>query len=66
MPTTAWPERSGWITTLEAAELLGVPLRSLYQLIDSGRLPAYKFGRRMLLKVGEVEAFRDQPEQGLA
>jgi excisionase family DNA binding protein len=36
---------------------LGVPLRTLYRLIDEGHLPAYKTGRIIRLKVSDVEAF---------
>ena len=39
---------------------LGVPLRTLYRLIDEGQLPAYKMGRVIRLKVSDVEAF-DEP-----
>ena len=34
-----------WMSTAEAAELLGVQARTLYRFIDEGRLPAYRFGR---------------------
>ena len=54
------------MTTAEAADRLGVSLRSLYRLIDTGQLPAYKIGRLIRLRTAEVEAFsagdRDEPE----
>lgn len=34
-----------WLSTNEAAQLLGLGVRKLYELIDTGRIPAYKFGR---------------------
>ncbi len=52
-------ERIRWMGTKEAAELLGVTLRSLYRFIDEGSLPAYKFGRVIRLKEADVESFID-------
>ncbi len=34
-----------WLTVEEAAAVLGVTLGELHQMIDSGRLRAYKIGR---------------------
>jgi excisionase family DNA binding protein len=50
-------ERIQWMSTKEAAEHLGVTLRSLYRFIDEGTLPAYKFGRVIRLKAEDVEGF---------
>jgi excisionase family DNA binding protein len=50
-------ERIRWMSTKEAAEHLGVTLRSLYRFIDEGSLPAYKFGRVIRLKEADVEGF---------
>jgi len=47
------------MSTKEAAEHLGVTLRSLYRFIDEGSLPAYKFGRVIRLKEADVEGFID-------
>lgn len=33
-----------WVTTGEAAEVLEVPMRELYRLIDRGEVPARRFG----------------------
>lgn len=41
----------------EAARYLGITTRTLYRLIDSGDLPAYKLGRVIRLKRSDVEAF---------
>ncbi len=45
------------MSTPDAMAYLGVQLRTLYRLIDEGRLPAYKLGRVIRLKREEVEAF---------
>ena len=50
-------ERINWMSTKEAAEHLGVTLRSLYRFIDEGTLPAYKFGRVIRLKEQDVNGF---------
>lgn len=46
-----------WLSTREAARQLGITPRTLYRLIDNGKLPAYKFGRVIRLQESEVEAF---------
>jgi len=46
-----------WLSTKEAAERLGVTLRSLYRFIDEGGLAAYKFGRVIRLQESDVDAF---------
>ncbi len=50
-------ETTEWMSTREAAGELGITTRTLYRLIDSGQLPAYKFGRVIRLKADEVDAF---------
>jgi len=50
-------EQIRWMSTKEAAEHLGVTLRSLYRFIDEGALPAFKFGRVIRLKADDVDAF---------
>lgn len=46
-----------WLSTAEAASRLGITPRTLYRFIDEGQLPAYRFGRVIRLKTGEVDAF---------
>ena len=46
-----------WMSTREASERLGVTLRTLYRFIDEGQLAAYKFGRVIRIKEGDVESF---------
>ncbi|MCC5947227.1 MAG: helix-turn-helix domain-containing protein [Nitriliruptoraceae bacterium] len=50
-------EQITWLSTREAARSLGITTRTLYRLIDSGQIPAYKFGRVIRLQEQEVEAF---------
>jgi excisionase family DNA binding protein len=46
-----------WLSTRDAAEHIGVTLRTLYRFIDEGQVPAYQFGRVIRLKEQDVEAF---------
>lgn len=43
--------------TPEAAEYLGVVLRTLYRLIDRGEVPAYKVGRVIRVRQADLDAF---------
>ena len=46
-----------WLSTRDAAERLGVSLRTLYRFIDQGDLPAYKMGRVIRLRSIDVTSF---------
>ncbi len=46
-----------WMSTQEAAEKLGITVRTLYRLIDHGELAAYKFGRVIRLQETDVDGF---------
>jgi excisionase family DNA binding protein len=46
-----------WLSTKEAADRLGITLRSLYRFVDEGSLPAYRFGRVIRLKSGDIDTF---------
>lgn len=46
-----------WLSTKAAAAYLGITPRTLYRLIDDGRLAAYKFGRVIRLKQQDVDAY---------
>ncbi|MEX2486701.1 MAG: helix-turn-helix domain-containing protein [Nitriliruptoraceae bacterium] len=50
-------EEIEWLNTKAAARRLGITTRTLYRLIDDGKLPAYKFGRVIRLQRAEVDAF---------
>jgi excisionase family DNA binding protein len=43
------------LTTKEVAERLGVKVRMVQLLIQSGRLPATKFGRDYMIKEGDLK-----------
>lgn len=51
------PKANGWLTTQDTCALLGVTLRTLYRLIDSGQLAAYKVGRVIRLRQPDVDAY---------
>lgn len=46
-----------WLSTKEAAEKLGITLRSLYRFIDEGGLVAYKFGRVIRIQEQDIAQF---------
>ena len=50
-------EENGWLGTKDAADRLGVTLRSLYRFIDAGDLPAYKFGRVIRIRRDDIDHF---------
>ena len=50
-------EPAPWLSTDQAAKHLGVATRTLYRIIDTGELPAYRFGRVIRLRRHEVEEF---------
>ena len=47
-----------WLGVPTLAEELGVTLRTLYRLLDSGQLPSYRIGRVIRIRRVDVEAFR--------
>jgi excisionase family DNA binding protein len=60
-PTEPFQGRSSkrirWVSTKDAASMLGVTLRTLYRFIDEGELPAYKLGRVIRLQENDIYAF---------
>lgn len=48
---------SDWLGSTEAAARLGITLRTLYRLIDDGKVPAYRIGRVVRLRVVDLDAF---------
>lgn len=51
------------ISVKEAAELLGVPTKTVYRWIDEGRLPSHRLGKQYYLERGELESFRESRGQ---
>jgi excisionase family DNA binding protein len=51
---------SGWLSTTEVRDRLGITLRTLYRLIDEGQIPAYKIGRVIRMKADDVDAFLER------
>ncbi len=49
-----------WLSTLKAADRLGLTTRTLYRFIDRGDLPAYRFGRVIRLRLSDVDGFIEQ------
>jgi excisionase family DNA binding protein len=54
----------GYITTTEAAEMLGVSSARVRQLVADGTIPAQKFGPVNMVKVSDLEAARNRPGVG--
>lgn len=48
-----------WLSTKEAARRLGITNRTLYRLIDEGKVTAYKFGRVIRMQETDIAAFID-------
>jgi len=54
-----------WISSVRAAERLGLSIRQLYRLIDRGELPAYRIASEIRLLAHEVEGFHEKyPDPG--
>jgi excisionase family DNA binding protein len=51
---------SGWLSTTEVRDRLGITLRTLYRLIDEGQIPAYKIGRVIRMKSEDVDAYLER------
>lgn len=49
-----------WIGVPALAKELGVTIRTLYRMLNSGELPSYKIGRVIRIKRADVNAFREQ------
>ena len=51
---------SGWLSTTDVRQRLGITLRTLYRLIDEGQIPAYKIGRVIRMKEEDIDAFLER------
>ncbi len=49
-----------WLSTLKAADRMGITTRTLYRFIDRGDLPAYRFGRVIRLRLSDVDTFIEE------
>ncbi len=49
------------LTTAQAAQRLGIKVRRVQQLIESGRLSATRFGRAWLIDSADLERVRKRP-----
>ncbi len=49
-----------WLSTLKAADRMGITTRTLYRFIDRGDLPAYRFGRVIRLRLSDVDMFIEE------
>lgn len=45
-----------WLSTAEAVRYLGITPRTLYRFIDSGLLPATRFGRLVRVRRSDLDA----------
>ena len=53
-----------FLTTKQAAEILGIEASRVRQLVLEGKLPARKVGRDLLIKVAALELVRNRPKVG--
>jgi excisionase family DNA binding protein len=51
----------GYLSTKQAARLLGVSNHRLYQYVKAGRLPVVHVGKAFVLRVEDVEGFKPNP-----
>jgi excisionase family DNA binding protein len=55
------PNLPGYVTIREAADMLGVSDKRVYQYVRAGRLPAQRVGNILILPVEEVQKFKPSP-----
>lgn len=51
----------GYISTKQAAQMLGVSNHRLYQYVKAGRLPVIHIGKAFMMRVEDVERFKPNP-----
>src|SRR6266446_26771 len=55
------PNLPGFVSIKEAADLLGVSDKRVYQYVRAGRLPAQRVGHILILPIEEVKRFKPSP-----
>ena len=58
-PTGSPSEELRWLSTRQAAAYLGITPRTVYKLIDTDQLRAYRFGRVIRIRGGDLDTFID-------
>ncbi len=61
MPTPP-PEHEAFLTTEEVLAYLQVNLRTVYRLIDAGKLPAVRVGRQWRFRRRDIDAWLDEQQ----
>lgn len=56
-------ENSEYLTSMEVAALLRIPLSTVYKLTQDQRLPAFKVGKHWRYKKSSIKTWIDQQEQ---
>src|SRR5258708_35722884 len=56
-----FPDVPGYVSSKQAAEMLGITDKRVYRYIDLGRLPAYKSGGVFLLAQEDIRQFKLNP-----
>lgn len=54
------PEPEAFLTTDEVLAYLQVNLRTVYRLIDAGKLPAVRVGRQWRFRRADIDAWLDE------
>jgi excisionase family DNA binding protein len=55
------PNLPGYVSIKEAADMLGVSDKRVYQYVRAGRIPAQRVGHILILPVEEVRQFKPSP-----
>lgn len=55
------PNLPGYVSIKEAADILGVSDKRVYQYVRAGRLPAQRIGHILILPIEEVKQFKPSP-----
>jgi excisionase family DNA binding protein len=62
---TARDEADRFLTVREAGELLKIPAKSVYVLVQRG-LPHYRLGRRIRIRNGELQSWMEEQREDWA